>query len=426
MATKPKKVAILFAGGPAPAANAVISAAAVSFLRNSIPVVGIKHGYSSLVEYGPGRPLIEGKDYIKIDHPILKRTRNSQGILIGTSRTNPGKRVSHPSHLDDAERTAPLKAVYEGLCSLGVDALISIGGDDTLKSANKLKMYQDRLPANSPRIRVIHLPKTIDNDYPGIDFTFGYFTAVHFLAEEMRNLIYDADASQSYFLVECMGRSAGWLAYGAAIAGEASLVMSVEDITGELRSEERVTNPKTDKEETRVVMDVDRVLDRMVQTIVAREKEGKHYGVIVVAEGLAEMLPIKYLEGVGRDEHGHLKISQVDLSKRMTKMLTQRYEERTGRKCTIKGQQLGYEGRCATPTAFDAILGSQLGVGAYRALVEEGLNGVMVTAKGQFELDFVPFDKLINPETLVTVVRHITPGSDFHRLARFLETYVNI
>ena len=422
---KPKKVAILFAGGPAPAANAVISAAAVSFLRNGIQVVGIQHGYSSLVEYGPGHPLIEGKSYVKIDHPMLKRTRNSQGIMIGTARTNPGKNVSDPRHLDDKERTEPLRRVYDGLCSLGVDALVSIGGDDTLKTANKLKMYQDRLPDDAPRIRVVHLPKTIDNDYPGIDFTFGYFTAVHALAEEMRNLIYDADAARSYFMVECMGRSAGWLAYGAAIAGEASLVISVEDITGELRTQETVVNPVTNKEEVRVIMDVDRVLDRMVQTIMTRRKEGKEYGVIVLAEGLAEFLPIRFLEGVGRDEHGHLKIAQIDLAKRATRLLTKRFEEKTGQTITVKGTQLGYEARCAMPSAFDAILGSQLGVGAYRALVEEDLNGVMVSVKGQFELEYVPFERLIDPETLVTVVRRIDRTSDFYRLARFLETYIN-
>ena len=130
-----------------------------------------------------------------------------------------------------------------GSVSLGVDALISIGGDDTLKSANKFKMYQDRLPAGAKRIPVVHLPKTIDNDYMGIDFTFGYFTAVEFLAGEIRNLLHDAEATRAYFLTEMMGRSAGWLSYGAAIAGEASLVISVEDIIGSYRVNETVTDP---------------------------------------------------------------------------------------------------------------------------------------------------------------------------------------
>ncbi len=91
----------------------------------------------------------------------------------------------------------------------------------------------------------------------------------------------------------------------------------------------------------------------------------------------------------------------------------------------ITGLQLGYEARCARPHAFDVMLGSQLGVGAYRALVEERLDGVMVSVSGQLELNYVPFEQLIDPDTLVTVVRYIEPDSDFHRLARFLETYVN-
>ncbi|KKK81181.1 hypothetical protein LCGC14_2816070, partial [marine sediment metagenome] len=169
-----RRVAILFAGGPAPAANAVISTAAVSFLRNNIEVLGIRHGYSHLMEFGPDHSLAEGRDYIRITHNVLKRTRNSQGILIGTARANPGQKVSDPSHLKDPERVAPLKTVYESLLSLGVDALISIGGDDTLKTANKFMLFQEQLPKGSKRIPVVHLPKTIDNDYKGIDFTFGY------------------------------------------------------------------------------------------------------------------------------------------------------------------------------------------------------------------------------------------------------------
>src|SRR5437588_3732213 len=86
-----RRVAILFAGGPAPAANAVVSTAAVSFLRNGIEVIGILHGYSHLVEYGESNPLREGRDFVRIDHRMLRRTRNSRGILLGTARTNPGR-----------------------------------------------------------------------------------------------------------------------------------------------------------------------------------------------------------------------------------------------------------------------------------------------------------------------------------------------
>lgn len=420
-----KKVAILFAGGPAPGANAVISTAATAFLRHGIEAVGIKHGYSALVEYSPEKPLVEGRDYININQKMLGRTRSSQGILIGTARTNPGKNVSSPAHLDDAERVKPLKTAYEALRSIGVDALISIGGDDTLKTANKFKLYQEKLPADAVRIPVVHLPKTIDNDYRGIDFTFGYFTAVDFLGREVRNLIADAEANRAYFLVESMGRSAGWLAYGVAIAGEASLVISVEDIIGKYAAEEDSKNPKTGEVKKRKVMDLDRVIKRIVLTMTTREKEGKEYGVIVIAEGLAEMLPEKYLEGIGRDEHGHISIAAVNLHDIFAGLISKEYTKQTGNKRKVTPLQLGYESRCAQPHAFDVMLGSQLGVGAFRALVEKGLNGVMVSVSGQLQLHYVAFEELVDPKTLVTVVRYIDPESDFQRLTRFLEVYVN-
>ena len=420
-----RRVAVLFAGGPAPAANAVISTGANSFLRNDIQVIGIKHGYSRLVEYCEGRPLELGTDYVQLDQRALRRTRNSQGILIGTARTNPGREVSHPAHLTDPLRVAPLRTVYQALRSLDVDALISIGGDDTLKTANKFKLFQDQ-QAPGPRIPIVHLPKTIDNDYSGIDFTFGYFTAVDTLASEIRSLLADAEAGRTYYLTETMGRSAGWLAYGAAMAGEASLVMSVEDLTGKYRDTEEVVDPTTGEKTTRAIMNVEEVVKRMVATMRVREEaEGKQFGVIVMAEGLAEYLPMTYLQGVSRDEHGHIAISQLNLSRLFSRLVAEQYHAQTGRKRKITGLQLGYEARCARPHAFDVMLGSQLGVGAYRALVEERLDGVMVSVSGQLDLTYVPFADLIDPETLVTRVRYVEPDCDFHRLARYLETYIN-
>jgi 6-phosphofructokinase 1 len=418
-----RRVAILFAGGPAPAANAVISTAAASFRRHGIEVLGILHGYAHLVEFGPDRPMKEGRDYIVLNQTNLRRTRNTRGILIGTSRTNPAKEISHPAHFADPGRTGELRAVHQALASLEVDALVSIGGDDTLKTANKFKKFQDHLPPSEPRIAVVHVPKTIDNDYRGIDFTFGYFTAVETLANEIRNLLADAEGGRMYFLVETMGRSAGWLAYGAAIAGEASLVLSVEDITDELMTSETVTDPKTGVSKERRIMDVGKVVDLIVRVMFARESEGKEFGVIVLAEGLAQHMPARYLEGVKFDDHGNISLSQTNLARNMTKLVEAEYEKRRGKKRRVTGLQLGYEARCALPHAFDVILGSQLGVGAYRALVENHADGVLISVSGQLNLNYVPFETLIDPETLVTVVRLIQPGSDFQRLARFLENY---
>ncbi len=419
-----KKVAMLFAGGPAPGANAVIGTAAFAFLNSGIDVIGIKHGYSHLIDFDDSKPLVEGEAYMQITHADLSHRRTSQGIMIGTARTNPGKGVSAPEHLTDPVKSAPLKRVYQALRSLEVDALISIGGDDTLKTANKMKLYQDTLPADAKRMPIVHLPKTIDNDYMGIDFTFGYFTAAEFLATEMRNLNYDAAAGQAYFLCEAMGRSAGWLAYGAAIAGEACMVLSVEDIIGPLRGEEQIVDASGNKK-TRTIMNVDKIVERIVKMMITREKQNRPYGVIVMAEGMAEYLPYKYLEGIPRDDHGHIAIASVNLSKMLADIISKAYKEKTGKSRKINGLQLGYESRCAIPHAFDVMLGSQIGVGAFRALVERRLNGVMVSVGGQLDLTFVPFEDLVDPQTLVTKVRYIEVGSDFHRLARFIETYVD-
>jgi ATP-dependent phosphofructokinase / diphosphate-dependent phosphofructokinase len=418
-----RRVAILFAGGPAPAANAVISTAAASFRRQHIDVFGILNGYAHLVEYSDDHPMKEGRDYIVLDQAHLKRTRNTRGILIGTSRTNPGKDVTEPAHLSDPVRTAQLRTVHRALSSLEVDALVSIGGDDTLKSANKFKRIQDHLPPGERRIAVVHVPKTIDNDYRGIDFTFGYFTAVETLASEIRNLLADAEAGRMFFLVETMGRSAGWLAYGAAIAGEASLVLSVEDLIGELESTETVTDPKTKLSTTRRIMNLEAVVGMIVDVMIARERDGKEFGVIVLAEGLAQFMPAKYLEGVTFDDHGNISLSQTELARNMTKLVEAEYERRKGKKRRVTGLQLGYEARCALPHAFDVILGSQLGVGACRALVENHMDGVLVSVSGQLNLNYVPFDTLIEPATLLTYMRLIQPGSDFQRLARSLENY---
>lgn len=411
-----KRVALLFSGGPAPGANSVISACAISFIRAGIEVVGIRYGYSNLIDYTPAQPLVEGVHYLRLTEPALRRTRSKEGILIGTARANPGKKIQSPADLQDPEKVAPMQRVNEALRSIGVDALVSIGGDDTLKTANKFKLFQELLPAGVPRIPVVHVPKTIDNDYSGIDFTFGYFTAVETLGTEIRNLHADAEAARAYFVVECMGRSAGWLAYGAAISGEASMVLSVEDITEEYLAPE--STPK------RKVMDLQKLVARIVTMMrKRREQEGKDYGVVVLAEGLAEYLSDKDLEGVPRDDHGHLSVANCDLGKMIAKKVAEEFKKQTGVTRKVNGLQLGYESRCARPHAFDVMLGCQLGVGAFRALAEKGMNGVMISVAGQFDLHYVPFEKLVNPENLVTVVRFIKSGSDFHRLAKFLSSF---
>jgi 6-phosphofructokinase 1 len=408
-----KRIGMIFAGGPAPASNAVIGAAAISFLEDEREVVGFFHGYSNLQDYHPiTHRLVPDTHYRIFCEKDLRGLRNSRGIIIGTSRANPGKGISGPQDLQDHEKTTHLRNVYCALVDMEIDALVSIGGDDTLKTANLLYEYQKHLPPRARRVQIIHLPKTIDNDYSGIDFTFGFFTAVDFMAKEVQNLRADAIATSAYYIIETMGRKAGWLSYGVSIAGEANLVLAPEDVGESLQTDGR--------------LDLHKLADRIVELALLRESRyNKHYGTVVIAEGLAELLPDHALDTASHDEHGHLSLGKLDLGKLLAKVVARRYEQRTGRKKKFTGLQLGYESRCAPPHAYDVMLGSQLGIGAYRALVEENLDGHLVSVKGQLELHYVPFKELINQQTLKTEVRFIRPGSDFHRLARFLEPRVD-
>src|SRR3954470_1234248 len=191
-----RRVAIVFSGGPAPAANAVISTAAISFLEDDRQVVGFFHGYSSLQDYNAQtNRLLPDTHFRVFTERDLRGLRNSRGIIIGTARANPGKGIETERDLDDPVKTTRLRNVYNALTDLEVDALISVGGDDTLKTANLLYLYQQRLPEKARRFRVVHLPKTIDNDYQGIDFASGFFTAGDFMAKEVENLRADALAT---------------------------------------------------------------------------------------------------------------------------------------------------------------------------------------------------------------------------------------
>src|SRR6185503_10575520 len=169
-------------------------------------------------------------------------------------------------------------------------------------------------------------PKTIDNDYGGIDFTFGFFTAVDVMANELLNLRADARSTSGYFVVETMGRKAGWLAYGVAIAGEAHLVVGVEDVVDDLAIQETVTDPDTGRTATETRLSIVALADRVVDLIVAREQRGKLYGTVVLAEGLAEMLPEEHLREVARDEHGHVSLGRIDIGKLVARIAGERYE----------------------------------------------------------------------------------------------------
>ncbi len=397
--SKIRRVGMLFSGGPAPAANAVISAAALSFLNDGIEVLGYLDGYENLENFSPDRPLEEGRHYIRLTRDDVSGIRNRKDIILRTSRANPGKPIGEYSHLGDTERNRKLRNVCMCFEHCELDALVSIGGDDTLKTANYLCNIQDVVPGMRGT-QIVHLPKTIDNDYYGIDWTFGFFSAAHFAAAEIRNLGADARSTQAWYVLEIMGRKAGWLTYAAGIAGEATRMLSVEDYEGEF--------------------DVRAEAAEFAELMIHRERDGRPYGIICMAEGLADRLP-EEMRPSFTDSHGNLRLGDAQVGRVLAEAMQEAYEHKMGRKPVVRYKQIGYEVRCAEPSAFDVLLGTQLGVGAYRALVEEGLSRVMVSVEDQLSLKYVPFDDLIDPVTLRTRVRFIDKKSDFYRLARALE-----
>jgi 6-phosphofructokinase len=394
-----RRVGMLFSGGPAPAANAVISAAAMNFLNVGIEVVGFLDGYENLERYSMERPLVQGDDYMCLTLDDVSGIRNRKDILLQTSRSNPGKGISSLADLKDPVKNERLMRVYRALESMKIDGLVSIGGDDTLKTANYIYEIQRVVPGLRP-ISVVHLPKTIDNDYYGIDWTFGFTSAAHFAAMEIANVGADAKSTKSWYVLELMGRKAGWLTYAAGIAGEATRMISVEDVEGP--------------------WDFDAAAEELVDLMLARARDRREYGVICVAEGLAEKLPDDRRPREV-DSHGNSMLGSVKIGEHLATAMEAAYLARTGESIKIRAKQIGYEARCAQAVAFDVLLGSQLGVGAYKALVVEGLSGHMVSVKDQLQLVYVPFGDLIDPETLRTRVRFIERDSDFYQLARSLE-----
>ena len=397
--TQIKRVGMLFSGGPAPAANAVISAAALSFLNCGIEVIGFYDGYECLENYSP-------------IHRSRKAATTS-GLRVTTSRASatartsscarrartPASRSGSMDDLADASAIASSERSTRRSRRYEIDALVSIGGDDTLKTANYLKELQNVVAGLRP-IRIVHLPKTIDNDYYGIDWTFGFFSAAHFAATEIRNLGADARSTQVWYVLEIMGRKAGWLTYASGIAGEATRMLSVEDYDGTFDARVEAAS--------------------MVDLMQRRAADGRRYGIICIAEGLADHLPDD-MRPQTTDEHGNLKLGDAHVGLVLAKEMERIYAERTGLTIKVRSKQIGYEARCAEPSAFDVLLGTQLGVGAYRALVEKGLTGVMVSVEDQLSLKYVPFDLLIDDETMKTKVRFIDRDSDFYKLARALE-----
>ena len=394
---KQPTMGILVGGGPAPGINGVIGAAAIEAINNGLRVLGIYDGFSHLAG-GDFDPALHARELLIKD---LSRVHFDGGSILRTSRTsllNQTKLKSSTIVEADAEKTA---RVHERLRSLGVTHLLTIGGDDTALSARFVA------ECSGGRIRVVHVPKTIDNDLPlpGDIPTFGFSTARHVGATIVADLMEDSRTTQRWYVVVTMGRNAGFLALGIGKAAGATLSLIPEEFP-----------------DSTTVHDIADIIEG---AMLKRRTMGRHDGVAVLAEGLAyklgdrEELSRLLRKEVPVDAAGHPRLSEVPLAQLLKDELQQRFASR-GDTVTVVGHVLGYELRCAHPQTADLGYTRDLGHGGVRLLLDSTMDlppGVMVTMQNG-NLVPVPFEDMIDPTTNRTRIRTVDLNSYSYSVAR--------
>lgn len=313
-----KRIGILTGGGDCPGLNAVIRAVVWRASHYGDNVIGLKNGWAGLLN----------ADTMVLDRKMVGGILYRGGTILGTSRTNIFKDESSA------------KTAIKNFKKIGLDALIAVGGEDTLGAANKLSRRG---------IKVVGVPKTIDNDLPGTDFTFGFDTAISIATEAIDRIHTTAESHNRVLVVEVMGRHAGWIAAYSGLAGGADIILvpehpfKVEDVCDAIRR---------------------------------RHDAGKFFSIVVVAEG-AEMVTKKgkevILSSKGKDAFGHVRLGGIGA------VLAERIEEITGYETRVT--VLGHIQRGGTPTAHDRVLATRYGVEAMDCVHEEDF-GKMVALSG--------------------------------------------
>ena len=369
-------VGILVGGGPAPGINSVISAVTIRSILGGCDVVGIIDGFKWLMEGSTGqvRPL-------SIEQ--VSRIHFRGGSYLGTSRANPTKKAESMAN------------VLSALQRLGITKLVTIGGDDTAFSSLKL----EELAAG--RVQIVHVPKTIDNDLdlPADIPTFGFQTARHVAVEIVKNLMVDAHSTSRWYLVVTMGRKAGHLALGIGKAAGATLTLIPEEFR------ERPVK-------------LQYLVDLVIGAMIKRLSGGRSDGVIVLAEGLIEILDpqdLGGLEHVERDEHGHLRLSEVDLGDVLRREVTKGLKA-LGLSVTVVAKNVGYELRCADPIPFDMEYTRDLGYCAAQFLLEGGTAAMVSIQNGRFVS--IPFNQMVDSVSGRAKVRMVDVAAQSYQIAR--------
>ena len=321
------RIGILTGGGDCPGLNPVIRAVVRKALLEGYEIVGIKNGWKGLVE----------NDTMPLNMSAVSGILPKGGTILGTSRTNPYKKQG------DVEK------VKDSFKKIGLDALVAVGGEDTLGVASKLA---------KEGLNIVGVPKTIDNDLSATDYTFGFDTALNVAMECIDRLHTTAESHHRIIVAEVMGRHAGWIAIEAGIAGGADVILIPE-------------------------IPID--LDEVCSIIKKRHERGKTFSIVVVAEGAQFKDGTMITQEQKLDSFGHVRLGGIGED------LASQIEKRTGYETRVS--VLGHIQRGGSPTAFDRVLGTRFGVKAVE-LVKNKKFGRMVALAGLKIID-VPLEEAV-------------------------------
>jgi len=323
------KIGVLTGGGDCPGLNPVIRAIVRKGISLGYEIIGIKDGWKGLIE----------NDTLPLNLEAVSGILPKGGTILGTSRTNPYK------------KEGDLKKLKENYNKLKLDALIAIGGEDTLGVAAKL--IKDGIT------NIVGVPKTIDNDLSATDYTFGFDTAINIAMECIDRLHTTAESHHRIIVVEVMGRHAGWIATEAGIAGGADVILIPE-----------------------IPIDIEEVCT----LIKKRHQRGKTFSIVVVAEGAQFKEGTVVIQEEKLDEFGHVRLGGIG------EVLADEIEKRTGYETRVS--ILGHIQRGGSPSAFDRILGTRFGIKAIE-LVHQKKFGRMAALIGNKIID-VPIEEAVS------------------------------
>jgi 6-phosphofructokinase 1 len=356
-----KRIAINTGGGDAPGLNAVIRAVALSALARGWEVLGIRRGYQGLLEDDP-------RAVMKLDREAVRGIVHVGGTILGT--TNRNDPFNYPVELDGKRVPTDLSArVVDRFRHLGIDALVALGGDGSMRIARAL------LACGLPR--VVGVPKTIDNDLRGTNVTFGFSTAVETTTEALDRLHSTAQSHERVMVVEVMGRNAGWIALHAGIAGGADVIL---------------------------IPEIPYALERVYDKIQQRYRRGRAFAIVVVAEGAKE---------VGHDATFKLDkdaFKEHAVLGGIAERLARQIETATGRES--RSVVLGHLQRGGSPIAYDRLLAQRMGCAAVRYLAETDRSGMLAETGGEIRL--LPLDDVVGG------IRTVDVAGDAVRTARDL------